>query len=367
MRIVECELTRLRVPFKRVFRHAAASRAFSDAIIVCIITETGKAGFGEIQARPYVTGESNDEIWERSAIHIARTIMGAVLEDHRAVVQALGCAEAYAASPALIGRFDLALLNALELEQGSHWEQFFGPLTTRTPRKCLTIGEDFSGDDLRNQARLARLRGCNVIKLKVNGAQDAGRIKLLRESAGQDTAIRLDANGQLTPEGARELLRACADQQIESLEEPFDQASASLEIDLQDLHQQTGTPLVADESICTVADVHRFASRKAYQCVNIRVGKCGGISGTAAVLRAALDADFDLVAGTMVGESAVLLRTSRKMLQHCERISYVEGIEQARELLESEPIVEVSGQRDRMFDWVPDAEEKYIVGREKVK
>ena len=364
MRLVECELSRVSIPFKQSFSHAAATRAVSDAIVVAIRTDSGRVGFGEIQARPYVTGETNDAIWSTDGPDIAAALIGARIDSLADIEDCLGGPDAYARRPACVGGFDIALANCLELEAGLDWSAVFGAERRSPIQKCLTIGQGMSDDALRRQGRFARLKACSVVKLKVSSPADAERVRTLRDAVGSDIAIRLDANGMLEPAEVGELLARCGGLGIVSFEEPVDRASAGLGEALKRLYEQYGVPFVADESACTLADIDRFMDRSAYQVINVRVGKCGGVNGTARFLRHALDTGFDVVSGTMVGETAVMLRVSETMLGHCEALDYVEGLDQASVLTEAEVIERVAGDRDRSFRWRESARERYQTGHQ---
>jgi muconate cycloisomerase len=50
----------LNLPFRIVFKHAAANRDSSDSIMLKCKTDSGGTGFGECLPRYYVTGESRD-------------------------------------------------------------------------------------------------------------------------------------------------------------------------------------------------------------------------------------------------------------------------------------------------------------------
>jgi hypothetical protein len=55
-RIEKADLYALKIPFKMVFTHAMALRAFSDSLVLKIEGQ-GKSGFGEAIVRDYVSGE----------------------------------------------------------------------------------------------------------------------------------------------------------------------------------------------------------------------------------------------------------------------------------------------------------------------
>ncbi len=363
MRISRIELRRFAIPFRNAFVHAAASRRQSDVILVCVHFDGGPIGFGEVQARPYVTGESNDDIWSSAAPALATGLVGRELEGFAEVQDVLGGAGAYARAPACTGGFDIAITDALDVAGSLDWSEVFGPPRVRPIERSSTIGSDISLVDIRRRGRFARLSGCAVVKLKVTGPDDVARCRELRGAVGGEVRIRLDANGRLGLDDALHLLRATTDLEIESIEEPLDPSVPGYIDALRHLHQETGVPIVADESACTVEDVERFAGTGAFQVVNVRAGKCGGVTGTARFLHRAVDLGFAIVSGTMVGESAVLLRVSEALLHHCDELGYVEGLGQDTSLLVSPVVRADSSAPNRHFSWTRDGYERYLVSQ----
>jgi len=363
MRIVECKMYRVQVPFRRVFKHAAASRAAGDAILVRLRTEAGSIGFGEIQARPYVTGESNDDVWERGGLILAQSLLGRELGDFNDIPRVLQSIASYSQQPSMVGGFDMALYDALDVEVGVDWTSAIGATRTSATTKCLTIGEDYNGDALRKQAIIAKLGRYGVVKLKVSETTKAKRVQDLRAALGAAIKLRLDANGEMNLESAQKLLLSCAECDIESIEEPLDNSNPNLVKELRELHQTTGVAIVADESICTPENVMRYAGEGAYQVVNVRVGKCGGITGAVRVIAAAEEVGMSIVSGTMVGETDVLLHFSSLLLEHVDDLHYVEGIDQSQKLLQERPITKVETMHNARFRWSDECFEKYVVAR----
>ena len=58
MRIKKLVVYSFPVPFKIVFRHASASRAQAENLIVAAHSDCGRVGYGEGCPRSYVTGET---------------------------------------------------------------------------------------------------------------------------------------------------------------------------------------------------------------------------------------------------------------------------------------------------------------------
>src|SRR5436190_2163196 len=277
MRVTGCEILRLRLPFRSAFRHAAAERSASDMILVVLEDDGGHRGFGEILARSYVTGETNEEIF--------------------------------------------------------------------------AVG-----------AREARLAGATVVKVKVGGEDDAGRLRVLNECWKGAMPLRLDANGGLTVEQAGALLDACSALPIESLEQPLAATDPDLPAKLRHLYGRTTVPLVADESVCRLSDARRWAGTGAYQFFNIRVGKCGGLLACSMIMGVARSSGIRLVGGSMVGESAVLRHASELLLLHSDDLPYVEGLRQNRSLLAFEPVEVVVHGETTVFRLREEAWEQCFVG-----
>ena len=339
MRVTGGEILRLRLPFRSAFRHAAAERSASDTILVILEDDAGHRGFGEILARTYVTGESNDTIFAVGAPELGGLMIGQTFETQAALVAFLLAQLASERwQPALFGGFEAALINLFE--QGAPWDvsEVLGPRRMSASGSCFTIGLEASEDQLRQRAREARLARATVVKVKVNGQGDPGRLRVLNECWKSTMPLRLDANGSLSAHEARALLQACAALPIVSLEQPLAPEDPDLTARLRELYAGTGVPLVADESLCRLADAQRWAESGAYQIFNIRVGKCGGLLASSKIMGVARARAIGLVGGSMVGESAVLRHASQLLLLHSEDLPYVEGLEQNRSLLTFDPV-----------------------------
>lgn len=351
MRVVRCELLRFHLPFKRSFSHASAERTGADSIGVMLEDEGGRLGFGEILARPYVSGESNDEVFSKGAPSFAAELRERRFDSAGSVVDAMErelLCERW--GPALLGGFEAALMNLSEQNHGFDLGRVFGSRRTTTPSRCLTVGFETSQEELRKRARLALLSNAGVIKMKVGRADDAERVTTVAAAVGGKVEIRLDANSALGFDQAVALLEECRKLPISSLEQPFPKSAPELPEALERLHGISGVPLVADESVCTIRDAERWARSGGYQIFNVRVGKCG-VLGTAAIMRLARERGIGVVAGTMVGEAAVLNRASEVLLMYSEDLRYVEGLGQNRTLLEADPYERTP---DFPGEWPPD-------------
>ena len=332
-------------------------------ILVVLEDDGGRRGFGEILARSYVTGETNEEIFAVGAPELGALVVGQRFERQAALLAFLRAElEGERWQPALFGRFEAALINLFE--QSVPWDltKILGPRRKVAPGNCFTIGLEPSEDRYRQRAREARLAGATVVKVKVGGEDDAGRLRVLNECWKGAMPLRLDANGGLTVEQAGALLDACSALPIESLEQPLAATDPDLPAKLRHLYGRTTVPLVADESVCRLSDARRWAGTGAYQFFNIRVGKCGGLLACSMIMGVARSSGIRLVGGSMVGESAVLRHASELLLLHSDDLPYVEGLRQNRSLLAFEPVEVVVHGETTVFRLREEAWEQCFVG-----
>ena len=64
MKISEVAISHVRIPLKRIIKHASHARTDTDNILVRCTLEDGTTGFGEGLPRDYVTGETIDSSME---------------------------------------------------------------------------------------------------------------------------------------------------------------------------------------------------------------------------------------------------------------------------------------------------------------
>ena len=152
-----------------------------------------------------------------------------------------------------------------------------------------------------------------VLKLKVGGLTDFENLSALREVApGKE--VRLDANeAWLSKEEAlRQITWFASDKRIQFVEQPLP-ASAAFE-DMLWLKQRSPLPIFADESYRTAADIDRVA--RAFDGVNVKICKCGGITQAVDALKAARRAGLKTMLGCMI-ESSILVSAAAHLAELC--------------------------------------------------
>jgi muconate cycloisomerase len=153
-------------------------------------------------------------------------------------------------------------------------------------------------------ARLLR-----ISDLKVKGTGDAARdldyVTAIRRAFPYPVAIRLDLNGSLDPTHAEHYFSQLLKAGVSWFEQPF----AKNEWDASARFQQQFrgvAVLCADESVCTPADLERAIRERAFDAVNIRIGKNGGLLASMQIYQRAIAAGLQVQLGSLVGETSVL-------------------------------------------------------------
>jgi L-alanine-DL-glutamate epimerase-like enolase superfamily enzyme len=137
-----------------------------------------------------------------------------------------------------------------------------------------------------------------LLKLKLGGDGDAQRMRAVR-AARPDARIVADANEAWMPNQLACLLEAAADSGLELIEQPLPAGQDDV---LR--HIQRAVPVCADESAHAARDVAGLAG--AYDAVNIKLDKAGGLTEAHAMCLAARDAGLSIMVGCMVATSLAM-------------------------------------------------------------
>jgi len=327
------------VPLRQKFRHAVAERGQAEPVIVAAELSDRSIGYGETHARPYVTGETNEDVHRT-----IEDVLVPLLVDLRAG-SFFEAVEAIAVLPHNdeSGRVIAAARAAVELAVLDAYSRAFArPLSTLAGwLGDVGLGEPgslgrvrysgvVSAEDPRRAAwtiRKMRLFGLGDFKMKVGDKQDGDRLaaalRVLGRPIGRSRAtLRLDANGAWTAEQAVERLQAWGTLPIASVEQPV----AKHDLDgWRQLALQIKRPLMADESLVTPEDGDRFARSGAAVGFNIRISKNGGLIPAIRLAMTARKAGLAYQLGCMVGETSILSAVGRWFLQIVPGVRFAEG------------------------------------------
>ncbi|WP_448808861.1 mandelate racemase/muconate lactonizing enzyme family protein [Agromyces bauzanensis] len=286
-------------PFVTAIRRAEAI----DVVLVEAVDGDGRSGWGEAPTSWRVTGESPESVRAAVLGPIADAVIGVpVVETER---WAIAIAAAVIGNSAARSAVECALTDLAAQAAGCRVAEYLGAAPdTRQVQTDMTLSAGSSVDDLVQRALAHRDEGFRCIKVKTSAEEPLmGAIAALRRELGPAVALRVDANQAWTPETAIRVIRDAEDAGIglELVEQPV---AAS---DLDGLARVTAavdTPILADESVWTSADLKRVVQRRAADLVNIKLAKTAGPTEALRVAASARAAGLDVIVGCMM-ESAV--------------------------------------------------------------
>lgn len=278
----------VRLPTRSDFRWNGLDRPLGETLVVRV-TSGVFVGYGETVPLPDWSGPHGSPFGETPEIDelvLHELVAPRVIGRDAAAPAALRAAARTAVHgyPYATGALDVAVHDLLGRARGV---PVFDLLGGRRRHEVVIAHMVGLGDldDSVLEARNALDEGCRAFQVK--GGQDVGRdvelIRRLREVAGPDVSLRLDANcGYGTPKAAIAAVRALADAGADMVEQPV--------ADLDGLRRVTAAvpiPVVADEACWSASDAIAAIRHDAVDALSVYVGKAGGIAGAAAMTQVA--------------------------------------------------------------------------------
>jgi o-succinylbenzoate synthase len=287
----------LHTPFVTSLRRAETV----DSLIVEIVDSDGRSGFGEAPQIWQVTGASIAGSEACVETLLAPMLVGRDPDDLVATIKDVQ--RAVVGNEAAKAAIDMAMHDLAAQRLGI-------PLVRLLGGSSLTVATDvtLSAGDADALAAAAADRvadGFTVLKVKVGTADSAAeieRVRAIREAAGPDVVIRLDANQGWTPREAVRVIHGVEDAGlgVEFVEQPV----ARWDIEgLAWVSDRVDLPIVADEAVFSVRELVEVIKRRAADVVNVKLAKCGGISAGRTLLSLADAHGLGSIVGSMMETS----------------------------------------------------------------
>jgi len=149
-------------------------------------------------------------------------------------------------------------------------------------------------------AKVGRLSFAKAIKLKLDGNVDVDRerIRVVR-SARADAWLGVDANQGFAAKDLDALAQAAREFSVSLIEQPLKRGEeAALD------GWKPGIPVAADESILDLAELEERA--RYFDVINIKLDKCGGLTESLKMVRAARLLGKQLMVGNMGGSTLAM-------------------------------------------------------------
>jgi L-Ala-D/L-Glu epimerase len=304
---VRVEIDLMRARLRAPFVSARVSLTDRPLALVRVEDADGFVGLGESAPLPDYHGVNVDDVLE--ALEAARALLagtpaGACARD------ALAEWTRMAALPA-VAAVDMALWDLEGRRIGQPVWRLLGARDAAGVEVNYTIAAaDRAG--AATEAAHARAAGFRCVKAKVGIGDDAGRLAAVRAVLGPDLAIRLDANGAWSVDGAVAALRALAPVGLELCEEPV----RGLEQTLAVTEAIPDVPIALDE---TASAAGAFEDRVC-TAVCLKIAACGGISGLLDAARRARAAGYEVyLASTLDGPLGIAAALHAAAALHPDR------------------------------------------------
>ncbi len=329
-RIKTFEIFKVDLPFKIKFKHAAASRQYSNSLFVKATADDGSIGFGECLPRKYVTGETQDSCWDLLRYKILPRVLRMDFYSYENVQGFLdlcdgGPPEDWVASgiphSSAWCALDLALLDVF----GKVFSQPVFPdsdLQANSGFKYSGVASADLGWKFIKTALKFRLYGLKQVKLKLNNQVDIQAAKKLKLILGANGDVRVDVNMGWSVDQALEKMKSLAEIGVTSFEQPLPVHDLEGQIRLV---KETNLDVMADESLNTKTSLDQLIDKKACTALNIRVSKCGGLIAAKNRCRQGRKAGLKLQVGCQVGESSMLSAANLYLIRSESGITYAEG------------------------------------------
>ncbi|HEX3599054.1 MAG TPA: enolase C-terminal domain-like protein [Lacipirellulaceae bacterium] len=284
MQITRIETIPIRVPIKSelaIRGGRGLSHSVSPFLLVRIHTDEGLVGVGEVSCTARWSGEDQVTAAHFTNTYFAPQLVGeSVVDVERLSAKFSGeVANNYFTKSAI----EMALWDLAGKAQGKPVWQLLGERT----REFVPTKWSVSGVEPAKAAEIATWavsQGFTKMKVKVgiDPPADVARVHAVRAAIGPQVKLGVDANGGWpTPRIAIETInRLCDECDIYFAEQPVPAGDHDA---LAEVRRNVRVPIIADESIYTLADGRMLARAEAADVFSIYVGKAGGIGSARAI------------------------------------------------------------------------------------
>jgi muconate cycloisomerase len=323
MRITKLSVYLIRWPFNLAVSHSLAKNTATANIVLELTDESGRAGYGEGVPRDYVTGEGVEGSLAALRGELGPLVLGRRLEPEQALgwLEDAAGAQVLDAYPAAACALETALLDLAGQRLGRPVSAL---LSERHPAPVTysAVVPLLPPEVLPAILGQVKALGLQKVKVKVERRGAADLVGQVRRALGSEASLRVDANGAWSPEEAVTAITALAELGVEAVEQPVPAGDPE---DMARVHAAVEPLLIADESLCIRSDAEALIARRAVDCFNLRLSKCGGPARTLDLLDQARQAGLKCMLGCQVGELGLLSALGRHFASVHPELLYLEG------------------------------------------
>jgi L-alanine-DL-glutamate epimerase-like enolase superfamily enzyme len=304
MKITHIEPIPVSVPLKKGLsaKTAHGEHATSFFVIVRVHTDEGLVGFGEATISALWSGETQAGTVAAINNYIGPVLVGTDPRDITAARRAMD--HQIKLNPFTKAAVEMALWDIAGKAVGLPVYQLLGgKIRDRVRIKLVLWAYDIPTVRAMAEKFLGWGVSCLKVKVGLDPEADIARVRAVRELAGPDMAVTIDANTGWTISQAKNCLRRLADTNLVLAEQPIPAGDPAA---LAELRRDTPFPIMADESVFTMQDAWLLTAHRAADIFSVYPGKHGGIAATAEIvavakaagLRCAIGSNLELGIGT---------------------------------------------------------------------
>ena len=315
MKITHTDIWKFSIPM-HPFTIATGTMHFAQNTFIRVYTDSGLYGVGECSAFPMIAGETQATCFEMAKDFAAlwKGKQAAAIEDRLRELDAFT-----AFNSTIKSAFDMALYDLAAKEAGVPLYRYLGG-RKKELETDLTIGIDTPEKMAASAADFIQ-RGVRIIKVKLgkDAKEDVERIRQIRQVAGADILLRIDANQGWSFEEALYALTEMGPYHIQFCEQPMRHWNDPL---LPALKKQSPIKIMADESVFDHHDALRLITADACDYVNIKFAKSGGIAEAIKINIVCADRHIPCMMGGMLESRVALTAFAHFALAHDNVIFY---------------------------------------------
>jgi L-Ala-D/L-Glu epimerase len=294
---------------------ATGTMFYAQNVLIRVYTDREIYGIGECSAFPMIVGETQ-ETCIVMAKEFAALWKGKTALDIPARMQDL---HNFSANNTTIkSAFDMALYDLIAKDAGLPLYKYLGG-NKRLIESDITIGIG-TPDEMASLAVKYVRNGAKILKVKVgkNPADDIERLTAIRQAAGNETTVRIDANQGWEFDDALFVLNHIEPLNIEFCEQPM---RTWYDDRLPELVARSPVKIMADESCYNHHDARKLINNKAADYINIKLSKSGGIYEALKIHDVAARAGVKCMMGGML-ESRIALSAKLHLTYACPSIQF---------------------------------------------
>jgi L-alanine-DL-glutamate epimerase-like enolase superfamily enzyme len=278
MKITQVEPIPILVPLKQGLTTKTAHGEHIDSpyVLVRIHTDEGLIGLGEATVAPRWSGETS-----KGCVAVINEILAPLLiGQDPTCINALSARidKALTLNPFTKAAVEMALWDLAGKAAGVPVYQLLGGKVRDVMPIKMVVGAFPvpAAVALANRFLEWGVR-CLKVKVGLDPQTDLERVRAVRELAGPDIPIGIDANCGWTPPTARRMLEQLQEYDILFAEQPIPPTHVE---EIAHLRQTSTIPIMADESVFTLSDAWEVTSHAAADILSVYPGKHGGLSAT---------------------------------------------------------------------------------------